>query len=1052
MASENFELGFVIDTSALSRASVEALKAADAAKKLGDAERAQAAAAETAAKAEAEKAKQTTAAEQAAGRASNKTTEFARTVENLSGTLRVSQQDLQALAAAFRGDGGVAGIAGSVEAAAGGFSRLLALLGPTGAMLAGAGVAVGALAYATKSAAESLAVYNDKLVMLQGRLTNSLGSAQLAKDAIKSLYETTQQTGLGFQSAADAFARIARNNAAIGLSQQEMLRMIETVQKLGAVSGTTGGEMAAGMVQFGQALASGRLQGDELRSIMENFPALAKAVADNFERADGKIGITIGELRKMGSEGELTGQKIAKAVLAAAEQANKEFASLPDTVERANQRTADSYDNLMKLLAQRFRASEFVIGWKTLIGDILDSANAALDNGTAAQQLASAQANLREMQRVNEALKKSNPYEYENLGAGASRGRRAEERLQSLVNSLRADIDTAAREESRQGDKSTMATASGLIARTADMTTFAEKARLAATNVKDIQANLASLAQTRLDRQKREGQDVDVSDINTSMQTLEQRLIIAQAKQADLRTELGKLQLSNSDRMRALQIGGVGGAGFVEQAINAQRGDLRQNAAGSLNDYIDAIINREMADNRTQLQGLQRQIDASARSAAAIGQGRAAAIDAEVQNEVAAERASFGSFANRRDVLRWLEEYERMLRKSKQAAEDSANANRLYQASIAAERAQMMAGITNPLDAARAGLEFDIGRDTKGMNERDANAIASARRNEFEANQSRQRNAALDEFKQREAQILRETRLVGLIGQERQVQLALLAKETDLRRQGYDEEDAHFKQVMAETERLERLSLNERRRTQSVRAIFDQLDEGVKQFESTFKSSFETVFTHGVNKASDILLQGFGGVIKKISAQMIYELAIRPFEMIAEQLASQFGRWLTGFLPGGSMGGLGSGGGSGINTSGFAAAGAYFDGPMHNFATGGVFTNKVVNKPTMFAFANGVGLMGEAGPEAIMPLRRDASGRLGVTANGGGDSGVSVVINDMRSNGNAERVQTQERRGANGKRILSVMIRDEMRRQIRSGDMDRDMAGSYGSTRVLSRK
>lgn len=87
-----------------------------------------------------------------------------------------------------------------------------------------------------------------------------------------------------------------------------------------------------------------------------------------------------------------------------------------------------------------------------------------------------------------------------------------------------------------------------------------------------------------------------------------------------------------------------------------------------------------------------------------------------------------------------------------------------------------------------------------------------------------------------------------------------------------------------------------------------------------------------------------------------------------------------------------------------------------------------------------------------MPLRRDASGRLGVTANGGGDSGVSVVINDMRSNGNAERVQTQERRGANGKRILSVMIRDEMRRQIRSGDMDRDMAGSYGSTRVLSRK
>lgn len=50
------------------------------------------------------------------------------------------------------------------------------------------------------------------------------------------------------------------------------------------------------------------------------------------------------------------------------------------------------------------------------------------------------------------------------------------------------------------------------------------------------------------------------------------------------------------------------------------------------------------------------------------------------------------------------------------------------------------------------------------------------------------------------------------------------------------------------------------------------------------------------------------------------------------------------------------------------------------------FSNKVVSKPTMFAFANGTGLMGEAGPEAIMPLKRDSSGRLGVSMNGGGSS------------------------------------------------------------------
>jgi hypothetical protein len=70
---------------------------------------------------------------------------------------------------------------------------------------------------------------------------------------------------------------------------------------------------------------------------------------------------------------------------------------------------------------------------------------------------------------------------------------------------------------------------------------------------------------------------------------------------------------------------------------------------------------------------------------------------------------------------------------------------------------------------------------------------------------------------------------------------------------------------------------------------------------------------------------------------------------------------------------------------------------------------------------------------------------------GGNDSGLSVVINDMRSNANSERVQTSEQRGPNGKRVLSVLIRDEMRRQIRSGDLDREMSGSYGNTRTLAR-
>lgn len=97
---------------------------------------------------------------------------------------------------------------------------------------------------------------------------------------------------------------------------------------------------------------------------------------------------------------------------------------------------------------------------------------------------------------------------------------------------------------------------------------------------------------------------------------------------------------------------------------------------------------------------------------------------------------------------------------------------------------------------------------------------------------------------------------------------------------------------------------------------------------------------------------------------------------------------VTGPLAGYLNGLLGGGGGGGVN---FNVSGSDLD-MFYQQAKGGVwqtsglsaYSNTVVNKPTMFAFARGAGLMGEAGPEAIMPLKRGPDGRLGVEAGGGG--------------------------------------------------------------------
>jgi lambda family phage tail tape measure protein len=90
------------------------------------------------------------------------------------------------------------------------------------------------------------------------------------------------------------------------------------------------------------------------------------------------------------------------------------------------------------------------------------------------------------------------------------------------------------------------------------------------------------------------------------------------------------------------------------------------------------------------------------------------------------------------------------------------------------------------------------------------------------------------------------------------------------------------------------------------------------------------------------------------------------------------------------------------------------------FAKGSGFSNSIVSNPTLFKFASGTGLMGEAGPEAIMPLTRDATGTLGVRSAGINQSnGNNVVINIIESK---EKAGTQERDNKNGVDMISIFV------------------------------
>ncbi|MCL2272408.1 MAG: tape measure protein [Treponema sp.] len=115
------------------------------------------------------------------------------------------------------------------------------------------------------------------------------------------------------------------------------------------------------------------------------------------------------------------------------------------------------------------------------------------------------------------------------------------------------------------------------------------------------------------------------------------------------------------------------------------------------------------------------------------------------------------------------------------------------------------------------------------------------------------------------------------------------------------------------------------------------------------------------------------------------------------------------------------------------------------YAAGGAFTNQIVSAPTFFRYGGGFerGLMGEAGPEAIMPLTRMPNGDLGVQTGG---TGAKVIVNIINNSG-AE-VSKEENVGADGSEQIDVIIGDAFNRHIASGKADRIMAGRYGTRPV----
>lgn len=170
----------------------------------------------------------------------------------------------------------------------------------------------------------------DAYTTLQNKLAGAGVETGLLTALTKELFDIANQTRASVEATAAIYSRLALSSKELGTSQQELLDFTKSLNQALILSGATGHEAAAGLLQLSQAIASNRLGGDELRSVLEQLPVVADVIAKQMK-------VTRGELRALGTQGKLTADVILQAFASARQELNERFAKTVPTISQSFQ-------------------------------------------------------------------------------------------------------------------------------------------------------------------------------------------------------------------------------------------------------------------------------------------------------------------------------------------------------------------------------------------------------------------------------------------------------------------------------------------------------------------------------------------------------------------------------------------------------------------------------------------------------------------------------------------------------------------------------------------
>lgn len=199
-----------------------------------------------------------------------------------------------------------------------------------GLQFAGAVTGIGLVANKVKDVAVAAAQTADELTSIRSRINLINDGSQTTAEIMDKIYGAANRSRGSYIDMADSVAKLNMLAKDAFSSNDEAIAFVEQLNKQFKISGASVQEASAAMYQLTQAMAAGKLQGDEFRSIMENAPLLAQSIAQ-------QMGLSVGQLKEMSSQGLITADIIKNALLGSAEETNEKFSEIPMTFAEVGQ-------------------------------------------------------------------------------------------------------------------------------------------------------------------------------------------------------------------------------------------------------------------------------------------------------------------------------------------------------------------------------------------------------------------------------------------------------------------------------------------------------------------------------------------------------------------------------------------------------------------------------------------------------------------------------------------------------------------------------------------